>query len=74
MFSSRHWWQILTKIIDSVTQRMVDGKDDIAEGIDDMVNNYSVLWLICVFVLCVKEEKELDSELGDTPYVHEESM
>lgn len=74
MFSSRHWWQILTKIIDSVTQRMVDGKDDIAEGIDEMVNNYSVLWLICVFVLCVKEEKELDSELGDTPYVHEESM
>lgn len=74
MFSSRHWWQILTKIIDSVPQRMVDGKDDIAEGIDEMVNNYSVLWLICVFVLCVKEEKELDSELGDTPYVHEESM
>lgn len=29
---------------------------------------------LCVFVLCVKEEKELDSELGDTPYVHEESM
>lgn len=38
-------------------------QDDIAESIDEIVNNFSLLLLICV---CVKEEKELvrESELG----------